>query len=109
MEDDVTLKKEWSTDMIWYRYADPRPLQVRSVSGSKTVGGRWFYGLDDGLEIRWEEHPARGWAIWFHEQRVDFSPDITPEAVIGGSIRAAKRKAAEVLSRINAKNDPPIR
>ncbi len=103
MEDDVTLKKDWSTDRIWYRFADPRPLQVRGGSGSKTVVGRWFYGPDDRLEIRWEEHPARGWAIWFQEQRVDFSPDIAPEALIGDSIRAAKRKAVELFSRINAK------
>ncbi len=110
MDDEVNLKKEWSTDGTWYRYADPRPLHVRNVSGSKTVGGRWFYGPNDDLEIRWEEAPERGWAIWFRGQRVGFSADIAPETVIGDSIRAAKRTAIELLSEANREgNHDPVR
>src|SRR5207253_2233315 len=100
MGNDVQLKKEWSSDRTWYRYADPRPVNVRKVSGSKTVGGRWFYGPDDNLEIRWEDAPERGWAVWFREQRVGFAADIRPEPAIGDSIRAAKRRAVELLAKV---------
>ncbi len=98
MDDEVTLKKEWSSDGTWYRYADPRPLHIRKASESKTVGDRWFYGPDDNLEIRWEGAPQRGWGIWVHDQRVDFSPELAPEPALGDSIRAAKKLAVDRIA-----------
>jgi hypothetical protein len=92
MGDDVELKQEWSTDRTWYRYADSRPPKKTKPPGSQTVGGRWFYGPNNDLDIRFEEAPERGWAVWFREQRVGFSA--------GDSISAAKRKAVELLSQI---------
>jgi len=97
--DDVPLKKEWSTDKRWFKYADARPPHVRKASGSRTVQDRWFYGPNEDLELRFETNPQRGFGIWFRDERIGFSAEISPEPKIGDSIRAAKKKAVELLER----------
>ena len=97
MGEDVELRKEWSTDHTWYKLADPRPLVIRRAVGSKTVVGLWFYGPNNDLDIRFEDAPKRGWAIWLRDQRVGFSA--------GDSIGAAKTKAVELLSLVEGEKD----
>jgi hypothetical protein len=96
--DEVKLKKEWSTDKEWFKYVDSRPPHVRKAFGSKTVVDRWFYGPNEDLELRFETTPERGFGIWFRDKRIGFSAEISPEPELGDSIRAAKKKAVELLS-----------
>src|SRR5258708_38784289 len=99
MSDDFKLKEERSKGG-WFKYADPRPLDVRKLTGSKTIPDQWTYGANRSLEIRFEVSPARGFGVWFQGQRIGFSKEISPEPVPAATIRAAKNKAAEVVAQV---------
>jgi hypothetical protein len=96
MATDDVLKKTWSTDKAWYKLSDPAPPDVRKARGSRTLQDHWFYGADERLELRFETEPERGFAIYYRDERLGFSTDITPESVPGDSIRAAKRLAVQL-------------
>lgn len=94
----LPLKQEYSTDGVWFRWADSRPYEVRAALGgqgtSQSLPDRWFFGPDDNLELRFEAQPQRVWAIWYENRRIGESPDIeAPEDNPAASIQTAKFKA----------------